>query len=162
MEPGATARLYALSPYLEISQPRYIRFGLGADLGDLGYDFVYRPMELGKYRPKVLLELGILPALYLHMSYGHNMLGLGNGTGIVGVGSGFGSKRQRLMLGSALVNSEVNAGILTRTTSSFIPVVQAQLWVSPNWLLEPHFASNFDNVHQFRLQARYQLPERAR
>ncbi|UOQ50832.1 hypothetical protein [Hymenobacter cellulosivorans] len=159
---ATTSPLYAFSPYLEISQPRYFRFGLGADLGNVGYDFVYRPMDLGRTRPKVLLEAGSLSRLYLHLSYGHNMLGLGNGTGILGLGSGFGNERQRLVLGAAMVNSEVNAGLLTRTTSSFIPVVQAQVWVGPNWLLEPHLASNFENVHQLRLQARYRLPDRTR
>ncbi|PJJ59814.1 hypothetical protein [Hymenobacter chitinivorans] len=160
--PGAGARLYALSPYFEISHPRYYRLGLGADLGTSGYDFVYKPLELAHVRPKVLLEAGVLSKLYLHLSYGHNMLGLGNGTGVLGLGSGFGSERQRLLLGAAMVNSEINAGILSRTTSSFIPVVQAQVWVSPNWQLEPHLASNFDNVHQLRLLARYRLPASAR
>ncbi|MCB2378961.1 hypothetical protein LGH70_15275 [Hymenobacter sp. BT635] len=157
---ATTRKLYSLSPYVEIGHPQYFRLGLGAHLGHAAYDFVYKPEKRSTARLQVLVEGGRFSLFYVHASFNRGLLGLGNGTAVFGLGSGFGSTRHRLLLGAAVVNSEANASILSSTTSTFIPVAQAHIGLGSHWELEPHLASNFQDVYQARLLLNYRLTGR--
>ncbi|UOQ50831.1 prolipoprotein diacylglyceryl transferase [Hymenobacter cellulosivorans] len=157
------ARLYAFSPYVELAHPRYLRLGLGMHLGDVAYDQVYKPGKLIRSRGQFVFEIGKFSVLYFHSSLNYGLLGLGDGTSTVGIGSGFGQKNFRLAGGWALINSQWsgldNAHPESKTTLGFI---HSSMLLHQRWEIEPVFVTNLADVYRFSLQTRYRLPSRAR
>ncbi|WP_157807319.1 prolipoprotein diacylglyceryl transferase [Hymenobacter chitinivorans] len=157
------ARLYAFSPYVELAHPRYLRLGLGVHLGNVAYDQVYKPGELVRSRAQFLFEIGKFPLLYFHSSINYGLLGLGDGTSTVGIGSGFGQENFRLTGGLALVNSQWSgldhAHPESERTLGFI---RSSVLVKQRWEIEPVFLTNLTDVYRFSLQTRYRLPSRPR
>ncbi|QJX47987.1 hypothetical protein HMJ29_13980 [Hymenobacter taeanensis] len=152
------APLYSISPYVELAHPTYFRFGLGAHIGKVAYDYVYRPGEVNPVRLQSMLDVGLLRVIYLHTSINHGLQGLGNGFSTLGLGTGFGQDRLRLVGGVALANSQANAGLLDRTEARSFPFLQAQLPLGERWTLEPFAATNFGSVQKFQLCASFRLP----
>ncbi|GAB3237609.1 hypothetical protein GCM10027346_29390 [Hymenobacter seoulensis] len=155
------AQLYSVNPYVELSNPKYFRFGLGAHLGDVAYDFAHRPGQLGRLRPQLLIEAGILRVLYYHASMNHGLLGLGNGYNTVGLGTGFGGERLRLIGGVVLANSKFNISQVDDSEAQPFPFLQAQIPLGEEWTLEPFAASNFRNTQAVRLRVSFRLPTRS-
>ncbi|UOQ70056.1 prolipoprotein diacylglyceryl transferase family protein [Hymenobacter cellulosilyticus] len=157
------ARLYAVSPYVELVTSPYMRIGLGMHLGNVAYDFAYRPGELSQARPQFLFEIGKPSVLYFHTSMNYGLLGLGDGTNTMGVGSGFGQENFRLTGGLALSNSKWQGvkGADTRN-DAILGFFQSSVLLNQQWELEPLFVTNLTDVYRFSLQTRYRLPSRTR
>lgn len=155
---GGKRPLFTINPYVELARPEYLRLGLGAHLGKAAYDFPYSPGKRNKVRLQFLLEGGYMPYVFFHMSINQGARGVGDGTSMVGLGSGFGQNEPRLLTGLALVNSESNVGLLDKGTSSYIPFVQGSIPLNANWEILPYGATNFKHVNQLRVQLRYRLP----
>ncbi|OUJ70896.1 prolipoprotein diacylglyceryl transferase [Hymenobacter crusticola] len=155
---GGKRQLLTVNPYLEFAHPKYLRLGLGAHFGTAAYDFPYSPGKRNNVRLQFLLEGGYMPYVFLHISLNQGARGVGDGTSMIGLGSGFGHKHPRLLTGLALVNSESNVGLFERSSSSYIPFLQGNIPISAHWELLPYAATNFKHVNQLRLQVRYRLP----
>jgi prolipoprotein diacylglyceryltransferase len=155
------AQLLSFSPYIEVAHPKYVRIGLGFHLGDVAYDYVYKPGIASHTRMQFLTEVGLLNIAYVHTSINYGLQGLGNGFSTLGLGTGAGTERFRLVGGVAIANSENNAGLFDRTDGHAFPFLQAQIPVGEHWTLEPFAATNFSNIQSFQLQANFRLPSRA-
>jgi phosphatidylglycerol:prolipoprotein diacylglycerol transferase len=155
------AQLLSFSPYIEVAHPEYLRIGLGFHLGDVAYDYVYKPGIASHTRIQFLTEVGLMHVIYAHASINYGLQGLGNGFSTLGLGTGAGTDRFRIVGGAAIANSENNAGLLDRTDGHAFPFLQAQIPVGQHWTLEPFAATNFSNIQSFQLQANFRLPSRA-
>ncbi|TGD82546.1 prolipoprotein diacylglyceryl transferase [Hymenobacter wooponensis] len=154
------ASLLSFSPYMEVANPKYLRFGLGFHLGDVAYDYAYKPGRVSNVRVQSLLEVGLMRVAFLHASVNYGLQGLGNGFSTVGVGTGAGQERFRLVGGIAIANSEMNAGFFDQTDEQSFPFLQAQIPLGESWTLEPFAATNFSNIQSFQLKANFRLPSR--
>ncbi|TGE08384.1 prolipoprotein diacylglyceryl transferase [Hymenobacter fodinae] len=154
------AQLLSFNPYVEVANPKYIRVGLGLHLGNVAYDYVYKPGRVSNVRLQALVEVGMLNTLYLHGSTNYGLQGIGNGFSTLGLGTGFGQERLRLVGGVALANSEANAGLLDKTEARSFPFLQAQIPLGEQWTLEPFAATNFGSVQSFQLRASFRMPSR--
>ncbi|SHJ58567.1 Prolipoprotein diacylglyceryltransferase [Hymenobacter daecheongensis DSM 21074] len=153
-----TARLYAFSPYVEYSDAKNLRVGLGFHVGSLAYDYPYKPGTITQATPQLLIEVGKLSTLYFHSSAYYGLQGLGNGTATLGAGTGFGRDNIRLLVGVAVPNSKLKGVKGADTGTAFgLGFVQASFQAAQRWQLKPFLATNFDDVYQFSVQTSYRL-----
>ncbi len=169
---SATARtLYDVNPNVEFFSPSRaghnfrFRFGLGLHLStQYAFDFPTQPLRSRGVAPSLLLEFGYRNLLWLHSSVLHGANAVGNGTWRSGLGTGFGGNRATLVGGVALSNSngqnDLDLNILGGPAYDAPSAAFGELhWqVSPTWQVESSGLSNFNDVTQFSLGARYRLP----
>ncbi|GAB3296219.1 prolipoprotein diacylglyceryl transferase [Hymenobacter tenuis] len=157
---SSTKPLFSANPYFQIENRKYLRYGIGAHIGDVAYDFAYEPGKVSNFRLQSLVELGLLRSIYLHASINYGLQGMGNGLTKVGLGTGAGQERFRLVGGIVVANSQANAGFLDQNESKPIPFLQAQIPVSDSWTVEPVIVTDFDKVRSFWLRTSLRIPSR--
>ena len=155
------ASLYSISPYVELNNRKHIRFGVGAHIGNVAYDYGYEPGKVSPFRFQSLFEVGWLRTIYFHSSINYGLQGLGNGFTTLGLGTGAGQERLRVVGGIAFPNSQYNADFLAREEGELLPFLQASIPIGQRWTLEPFATTNFGSIQDFRLRTSFRLPTRA-
>ena len=167
LEPRTLVRFNPYGEWYIAGTKVFSRVGVGFHVGRLAYDYVDQPGRARHFLPDLLFDLGFKRSVYFHFSTYRGFNGTANGMWQLGLGTQLFRSRVQLLGGLAVPNSDrrTNFQLDILGTSANFSAPQAYFGKVvveplPRLQLEATGFSNFNDVRQVNVLARYRLPSR--